>query len=143
MRFGTDTRASVLSFRSEGLWVLGHPQAALEDADRAVDDARDTVHAGSLMYALCISGSTHVFCGSYAAAKAQSEEAVALANEKRTPTWRQFALINIGCVLALTGKASEAVEMLTSEAGSLAAVDGNDVVEAVLLVMLGWSLRGT
>ena len=115
MRFGTDTRASVLSFRSEGLWVLGHPQAALEDADRAVDDARDTVHAGSLMYALCISGLTHVFCGSYAAAKAQSEEAVALANEKRTPTCRQFALINIGCVSALTGKASEAVEMLTSE----------------------------
>jgi predicted ATPase len=36
-RFGQDTRASVLSFRSFGLWTLGYPEAALADADHALE----------------------------------------------------------------------------------------------------------
>ena len=40
-RFGQDVGVAVLSFRSLALWILGYPDAALADADRAVADARE------------------------------------------------------------------------------------------------------
>jgi hypothetical protein len=36
-RFGQDIRVVILSFRSWGLWSLGHVEAALADADDAVN----------------------------------------------------------------------------------------------------------
>jgi hypothetical protein len=34
-----------LSYRSFALWVLGHPEAALADAEQALRDAREIVRA--------------------------------------------------------------------------------------------------
>ena len=36
---------ALLSYRSLALWMLGYPEAALADADRALSDARDIGHA--------------------------------------------------------------------------------------------------
>jgi predicted ATPase len=113
-RFGQDHRVSVLIFRSLALWVLGYPNAALADADHALKDAREIGQAASLMLALCVSSFTHIFCGNYAAANAQSDEVVPLANDKGTLIWKAFGMVVQGCVLALTGKASDAVQMITS-----------------------------
>jgi class 3 adenylate cyclase len=52
-------------------------------------------------------------CGNYAAASALAGELIALADEKGTVIWKAFGMMNKGCVLALTGKASEAVQMMT------------------------------
>ena len=57
---------------------------------------------------------THIFCGNYAAANAQSDELVALADEKGAMLWKAIGMLQQGCVLALTGKASDAVQMITS-----------------------------
>ena len=57
---------------------------------------------------------THIFCGNYAAANAQSDELVALADEKGALFWKACGMVSQGCVLALTGKASDAVQMITS-----------------------------
>jgi predicted MarR family transcription regulator len=40
-RFGADIRVVILCLRSQTLWSLGYPEAALADADRAIRDARD------------------------------------------------------------------------------------------------------
>ena len=41
-RFGQDARVAILSFRSLALWMLGYPEAALADADHALERcARD------------------------------------------------------------------------------------------------------
>jgi tetratricopeptide (TPR) repeat protein len=40
-RFGQDSRVAILSFRSQALWLLGYPEAALADAEGALKDARD------------------------------------------------------------------------------------------------------
>jgi hypothetical protein len=42
----------VLSYRSWTLWLLGYPDAALADADRALKEAREIGQAATLMYAL-------------------------------------------------------------------------------------------
>ena len=47
-RFGTDSRVSILSFRSLVLWFLGYPEAALADAAQAIREARETGQAADV-----------------------------------------------------------------------------------------------
>jgi predicted ATPase len=56
----------------------------------------------------------HILCGSYRIAKAASEEVIALADEKGALFWNALGTMNEACVLALTGKAQDAIEMFTS-----------------------------
>jgi predicted ATPase len=111
--FGQDPGMAILSHRSLALWFLGYPEAALADTARALKDAREIGQAATLRYALAWTSFTQSFCGNYAAANAQTDEVVALADEKGALLWKAFGMMNQGCVLALTGKASDAVHMIT------------------------------
>ncbi|MGA2842763.1 MAG: adenylate/guanylate cyclase domain-containing protein [Steroidobacteraceae bacterium] len=112
-RFGVDAGVSVLSYRSWTRWMLGYPEAALADADQALKDAREIGQAATLMYALTITSFTHVYCANYAAANAEADELVALADEKGALFWKAAGMMHQGFLLALTGKASDAVQKLT------------------------------
>jgi hypothetical protein len=90
MRFGVDLAVSILSHRSRALWFLGYPEIALTDAERALREAREIGHAGTLMYALRFASSTHVYCGEYSAATALIDEVLALASKKRAMQWESF-----------------------------------------------------
>ncbi len=57
---------------------------------------------------------TYFHCGNYSAANAQLNEVVALAVEKGAFFWKALGMVPQGCVLALTGKASDAIQTLTS-----------------------------
>jgi predicted ATPase len=118
-RFGQDVGVSILSQRSWALWMLGYPEAALADADHALKDARDIGQAATLMFALSFTKVTPFLCGNYAAAKARSDELIAVADEKGTLLWRAYGMALQGCVLALTGRASDAVQIITSGIGAL------------------------
>ena len=113
MRFSQDAGVTMLSFRSWTLWLLGYPEAALADAEQALRYAREIGQAATLMAALNITAATHIFCGSYPVAIAQSQELFALAEEKGALLWRSVRNIYHGVILALTGKASDAVQMIT------------------------------
>jgi tetratricopeptide (TPR) repeat protein len=113
-RFGQDIRVAVLSFRALALLTLGFTETALADTDRALEHARDIRQAASLMQALGCSSSIHFLHGNYAAANTEADELVALAVEKGAFYWKAFGMATQGCVMALTGKASNAVQMLTS-----------------------------
>jgi predicted ATPase len=113
-RFGIDSGVSTFVLRAVALWVLGYPEVVLADADHAVSNAREIGQAATLMYALCTSGLAHIFLGDSVTAKEQSDEVVLLAGEKGTTVWKGWGMINKGCALALTAKASEAVGVLTS-----------------------------
>jgi class 3 adenylate cyclase/predicted ATPase len=113
-RFGQDTRVAILSFRSLAQWVLGYPKAAAADADRALEDAREIGHAATLMFALAHATLfARIPCGSYAATQAELDELAALAGEKGALFWKAFRTLNQGCLLVLSGQASEAIEILT------------------------------
>ena len=111
-RFGQDIRVAILSYRSLALWLLGYPEAALRGADDAIKYGRETGQAASLMFALYMAAILHILCGKYSVATKQAKELFALAEEKGALLWKASGMIYEGCVLAATGKASEAIEML-------------------------------
>ena len=59
-----------MCYRSLTLWMLGHPEAALADAEFALKDAREIGHAVTLMNALGFTSLTLIYCGNYATATA-------------------------------------------------------------------------
>ena len=113
-RFGQDVGVSARSFRSNGLWMLGYPEAALADTDEAVKNAREIGQAATLMFALQVTLITLLLCGNCAMANANVDELVALADDKGTLYWKAEGMLMRGCLFAKTGRASDAIETITS-----------------------------
>jgi len=78
-RFGQDIRVSILYYGSLALWTLGYPDAASDDAKRAVDDAREIGQAGTLMAVLHFTSGIYILLyGNYDLAKAQIAQMLTL-----------------------------------------------------------------
>jgi predicted ATPase len=118
MRFGQDSKVSILTFRSLALWLLGYPQAALADVEHALKDSREIGQAPTLMNALGLTTWTLIHCGNYAAASIQLNEVVTLADEKGALLWKPLGMTNQGILFALAGKAASAVQMIASAIAS-------------------------
>jgi tetratricopeptide (TPR) repeat protein len=99
-----------LSDRSLVLWTLGFPEAALTDAERVLKDARDFGRGWA--YALIMCSVVCIVCGNYGTVNAQLEEAIAWADERDAVFWKGSLTALKGWILTLTGKASEAVQMI-------------------------------
>jgi class 3 adenylate cyclase/predicted ATPase len=113
-RFGQDMKVIVLSWRALAQWLLGYPEAALADANQAINEARGIGQAASVMYALGIASFVFVTRGDYKIANTRSDEVIALADEKGASFWKTQGMRLRGQCLALTGKSADAVEVLTS-----------------------------
>ena len=113
MRFQVDIRAGILFFRSWTLWLLGYPEAALADVQEALADAHELGHASTTMGTLNNVIQTLTLCGDYADADEKATQLTALGHEKG-PFWKTNGELAHGCVLALTGKAPDAIQILTS-----------------------------
>jgi class 3 adenylate cyclase/predicted ATPase len=134
-RSGRDLGVTVLSSRSSCLWLLGYPTASRDDGERAVTNARETGHATTLMYALQATNYNHSYCGNYAAADAQLDELIALADEMGAQYWKALGTAERGRVFAVTGKAADAVRAITSGITSLRST-GATLYEPHLLSLL-------
>jgi predicted ATPase len=88
--------------------------AALSDVQNAVKDAREIGHATTLMHALAYASFIHIQCGYYPTANALVDELVALADEKGALLWKGIGMTHQGWLCARTGKAPDAVHMITS-----------------------------
>jgi predicted ATPase len=124
MRFSVDAGVSILSYRSWALWLLGYPEAALADSREALKDTREIGQAATSMYALFHASMTHTWCRNYVAAAALDDELLTLANEKNSLFWKADGILVRGSILALTGKASEVVQMITSGITALRSTGG-------------------
>ena len=113
-RFGQDLKVAILCYRSQALWSLGHPEAALADADEAVKNARESNHAATLMYALAATSYVYTCAGKYELVNADADELSALANQKNALFWKPGGALFRGAVSSLTNKVATAVEMLIS-----------------------------
>jgi predicted ATPase len=113
-RFGQDAAVAILSYRSIALWLLGYPDAALADAEQALNDAREIGQVATLMYALLCTSLSHTLCGDYATATTKSDELVALADEKGAPFWKAGGMMNQGSILMLTCKPLDAVQTIAA-----------------------------
>jgi class 3 adenylate cyclase/predicted ATPase len=118
-RFSHDIGVLILSYRSLALWMLGYPTTALVDAEHALNDAREIDQAATSMFALFHATSPSVCCGNYAAASAFVDELDRLADEKGALFWKALGMLMRGYILALTDKASDAVQITTSGLAAL------------------------
>ena len=113
-RFGQDPGAALLAFRSLAQWLLGYGEGAAATADRALEIARNSGEVSTLMYVLFFISPLHLLMGNNATAAAQAQELLALAEEKLAAFWIERATFVRGCILASTGKPSDAVQLITS-----------------------------
>jgi class 3 adenylate cyclase/predicted ATPase len=113
-RFGQDLRVTCLAFRSMASWLLGYPEAALNDADCALMEARQIDHAATLMFTLNFPILVNTYCGNYDAANEHLKELVVLAEQKGAPFRKAEGVLRRGYILTLTGEATNAVEIVTS-----------------------------
>ncbi|HEV7880786.1 adenylate/guanylate cyclase domain-containing protein [Bradyrhizobium sp.] len=111
--FGQDIRVATLAYRSWVLWDLGYPDQMLADTQHALDDAREIGHPATLMYALNFASINHLGCLDPAIAFAEAKELIALADEKGALFWKAFGMMALGCALVASGKAADAVPILT------------------------------
>jgi class 3 adenylate cyclase/tetratricopeptide (TPR) repeat protein len=134
-RFGQDVYAAALSFFSFDLWALGYPASAEVEADRAVRHSRELKHAPSLMYALTVTIITRLMCGNYVAARTQSEELFAIAEEKQSIYWKAAGMVPCGCAKVLGGEAEAGVEMIEKGLSGLKAAAATVVVPLYLSIL--------
>jgi predicted ATPase len=88
-------------------------EAALADLDHALKETREIDQAATLMFANAIPSYTLILCGSYHAASALLDELVVTAEEKGAVSRKAEGTILRGCVLAMTGKCQDAIQMIT------------------------------
>jgi predicted ATPase len=114
-QFGQDIGAASHSWRSIASWLLGYPDAALADAERALKIARETRHLATLIYVLNFSFWSQVHIGDYSTASAIIDEYIPLQqNQLGTSFWTGWGMMQQGCLMTLTGKSSDAVRTITS-----------------------------
>jgi predicted ATPase len=111
-RFGQDIGVAILANRPLALWLLGYPEAARQDSIDAVRYAREMGHAGSFMYALTRIASFHLVTGDFTVAAQHAQALIAIAEEKDGAYWKAAGMMIEGCLLALTGECSIAVDMI-------------------------------
>jgi predicted ATPase len=114
IRFGHDVRMSAYCWRALALWLLGYPDGAAADMERALADADDIGHAATSMFALSHVSLAHTFRRDYATAEELAGRLVALGEEKGSLYWKSYGLMLQGWLLAQTGRASEAISVGTA-----------------------------
>jgi class 3 adenylate cyclase/predicted ATPase len=117
-RFGQEVGVAILSNRPLALWLLGHPKAALEDADNALRYARDVGQTASYLYALTRIAWIQLVIGNYEVAAVQTKELMAIAEEMEGSYWTAAGMMLQGCLFALTGKGSAAIDLITAGIGA-------------------------
>ncbi|WP_456837379.1 tetratricopeptide repeat protein [Bradyrhizobium sp. USDA 4486] len=113
-RFGQDLRVPCLGFRSMALWLLGYPDAALNDADCALTEARQIGHGATLMFTLNFPIIVNTYCGNYARANGLVDELVELADQKGAAFRQAEGVLRRGYIATLAGSSNEAVRMVSS-----------------------------
>ena len=113
-RFGVNPHVANLGSRSQALWLLGYPQAALADVDRAIEAARDTGQAATIMHPLVLCSWPCAWTGNHVAAEGLAREAIALAEHSGGSFWKGLGFVLLGCVFTLRGRAAQAIDAITS-----------------------------
>jgi class 3 adenylate cyclase/predicted ATPase len=133
-RIGHDLGVMTLCHRGIDLWLLGYPEAARADTDRALRDAREFNHAATLMYALTYDSIVNALRRDIA--RARPDELLALADEKGAVFWKASGGLVKSWLFVLTGRASDAVTSFSS-AIAMSRSTGATIFVPLFLAMLG------
>ena len=125
-----------MSYRCLALWSLGYPESGLKNANQAIEVARETGQAASLMFALFMISIFHIACRNYSLANDLARELFTLAEDKGALLWKASSLVFQGCSSAGSGKPADAVALIT------AGIDGYRSTGATALLTISLSHLG-
>lgn len=111
---GSDVRLNCQAYRALAMWLLGYPDAALDDAQNAIAGARERNHPATLLLVLSVASQTQFLCGRFGVVTAQANELQALSTAKDLKFYQAIAVYSRGMSEAFVGSASAAVEMITA-----------------------------
>jgi predicted ATPase/class 3 adenylate cyclase len=110
-KFGHDVRMTAYCWRALALWLLGFPDGAAADMERALADADEIGHAATSMFAFSHVSLAHTFRRDYAKAEELAARLVALAEEKGSLYWKSYGAMLQGWLLVQAGRESEAISI--------------------------------
>ncbi|MEA2982718.1 MAG: hypothetical protein QOF09_4541 [Alphaproteobacteria bacterium] len=118
-RFGHDVRMTALCWRALALWLLGYPDGAAADMERALADADEIEHAATSMFALSHVSLAHTFRRDYAEVEELACRLVALGEQKSSLYWKSYGMMLQGWLLTQTGRASDAISVGTAAVAAI------------------------
>ncbi len=89
------------------LWMLGHPDQALQRNHAALTLAQELSHPHSLAFALGFAAKLHQFRREAQAAQERAEAAITLSTKQGLPYWLAWGTILRGWALAEQGSGAE------------------------------------
>jgi class 3 adenylate cyclase/predicted ATPase len=111
-RLGLDVRVSCLTTSGFFLWLLGHPDRAVERADRAVEIATEIDHQYSLAYGLFHSGFLHLWRREPERVAARATAAIRVAETSGLPIWRALGTCLLGAATSSLGRPADGLRQI-------------------------------
>lgn len=118
-RFGHDVRMTAYCWRALALWLLGQPDSAAADMERALADAREIEHAATSMFALSHVALAHTFRRDNAKAEELAGRLIALGEDKGSLYWKSYGLMLQGWLHLQAGRASDAISVGTAAVAAM------------------------
>ncbi len=109
---GQNVGVTMQSYWALALWHLGHPEQAIQRADRAVALARLLKHPFSLAYALCHSSWLHHHCRLSEVVRKTCLEEITLSTEQGFPFWLAEGYFHQGFASLLDRQGAEGLTSL-------------------------------
>ena len=91
------------------LWLLGHPEAARERGERAVELSRQLNHPVTLAYALFHVGFLDLWRRDFELVERRADEVLEVAEEQDYPIWKAVGLVLHGVAMSAQGRPEEGI----------------------------------
>lgn len=111
-RLGLDVRVSCLTTSGFFLWLMGHPEQAVERADRAVEIATEIDHQYSLAYGLFHSGFLHLWRREPERVMARASATMRVGEASDLPIWRALGTCLLGAGTSALGRPAEGLRQI-------------------------------
>ncbi len=135
-----DPGVACLSYRAAALWLLGHPDQALEISREAIKLAERLSHPFSLAYALNIGGLVSQLCENVREVRERAEAAGAVCQDHGIPYWSAWGPILRGWAMAWQGRRDEGI-LLQQEGLASYNLTGARLVRTYFLTLLAESYQ--
>ncbi|MFQ5855117.1 MAG: AAA family ATPase [Anaerolineae bacterium] len=110
--YGQDPGVTARSWSAAALWLLGHPDQAVERSQEAVALAQELDHPFSQGYALYCASWVYQMLRDAEASRARAEASIAISSQHGFPFWVAYSTIQHGWALAALGEVEDGIAEL-------------------------------
>jgi len=111
--YGHDAGITCRCYGACARWFRGQTHEAVEQVERACEEAATLSHPHSLAFALVLAASVHQACGDVERTAARASEALRIAEQHSLPQFRDWSRAYLGWAAAKQGRLDEGIAMST------------------------------